>query len=167
MSVSHIAGRFIKFTIGTTSIPYEYEFEVVSGSVSDTAEHEAFLPVGRTIMNVVTHGRTVIYTFQGVLLVDFLPWNEWEAGTLTNTTTSTTTGLTPGTALTNLYVTLNRGGTQVGPGDAIEDFLDEVYHYSANAQVISIEHAFDTGTHQVFNVQIMADGSYETPQLTA
>lgn len=152
-----ISGRFVKFEIGTSTSPYSMEFEVTAGSVSDTAEHEMFLPVGRTIMNVVTHGRTVMYTFQGVLLVSQLPWSEYDTTSLVVTDAR----LTPGTALTNLYVTLNRGGTSTE-----DSYYDEAYHYSAYAQVISFEHAFDTGTHQVFNVQIMADGSYQPPQVS-
>lgn len=166
MSVAHIAGRFVKFQIGESGYPYSYEFEVISGSVSDTAAHETYLPVGRDIMNVVTKGRTVIYTFQGVLLVDYLPWNTFQAGSLAYTTNRISSGLTPGSPVTELYVTLNRTGTLIGTPSEPEDILNEVYHYSAFAQVLSMEHAFDTGNHQVFNVQVMADGSYETPQLT-
>lgn len=160
MSVSHIAGRFVKFEIGTEEYSNTYEFEVISGYVSDTANHDTYLPVGRDIMNVITHGRTVIYTFTGVLLASFLPWNEWEAGDLSNTTRRTTYGLTPGSPVIELYVTLNRGGTSTD-----DSFYDEVFHYSAYAQVLSMEHVFDTGNHQVFSVQLMADGSYETPQI--
>lgn len=155
MSVSHIAGRFVKFEIGTSVSPYTMEFEVTDGTVTDTAEHEVFLPVGRTIMNVVTHGRTVIYTFQGVLLASKLPWSEYDAGTLIVTDPR----LTPGTALTNLYVTLNREGTSTD-----DSYYDEAFHYSANAQVISMEHVYSTSSHQIWNCSIQADGSYLPPQ---
>lgn len=151
---SHIAGRFVKFEIGTSGFSELTEFEIVSGSVSQSVEHQTYLPVGRKVMNVISHGHTVMYTFQGVLLVGATPWNDYDPGTLA----IATNGLTPGETITNLYVTLNRGGTSTD-----DSYYDEIYHYSATAQVLSIEHAFDTGNHQVFNVQIIADGSYQTP----
>lgn len=158
-TVSHLGGRYIKFTIGSLFM----EFEIISGSVNDTAEQETYLPVGRRICNVVTHARQIVYQFTGVLLIEQMPWNTYDAGTLAYSDYGY--GLTPGSAITELYVTLNRGGLLVGPADDPQEYYDEVYHYSAYAQVISMEHVFDTSTHQVFNVKIMADGSYQEPQI--
>ncbi len=163
-TVAHLGGRHIKFTIGSTNL----EFEIISGSVSDTAEQEIFLPVGRRICNVVTHARQITYQFTGVLLVDWMPWAEYSTSSPNYSSDGalpyTTVGLTPGMEVTSLYVYLNRNGTQIGPGDDPLDYIDPVYHYSAYAQVISMEHVFDTSTHQVFNVKLMADGSYWEPQ---
>lgn len=163
MSVAHIAGRFIKFTIGADSGSTTYEFEVLSGSVSDVAQHDLYLPVGRQIMNVVPHGRTVTYSFTGVLLVDFLPWNNFDplGDSDGYYPVYTTTGLTPQQRVYNIVVKLNRGGSFTSD----LEYLDEVYHASSAGYVVSMEHQFDTGNHQVFSVQIIADGSYETPQL--
>lgn len=163
MSVAHIAGRFIKFTIAAESGSFVYEFEIISGSVSDVAQHDLYLPVGRQIMNVVPHGRTVTYTFTGVLLANYLPWNEFDPNDNSDGEypVYTTTGLTPQQQVSNIRVVLNRGGTTTSDFDV----LDEVFHYSQYGYVVSMDHQFDTGNHQVFTVTIVADGSYETPQL--
>lgn len=156
-SVADVSGRVIRFTVDNSN----FEFEITSGSVVDEASHDLYLPVGRRIMNVVTHGRSITYSFQGAILINALPWSNYD----TTTGYPTNSYLTPGTAVENIYVTLNRGGTYIGTEDEPFEFLEEVYHYSSDGQVISMEHAFDTATHQVFNVRLMADGHYLTPQL--
>jgi len=138
-----LSGRQIKFAI-TTNDDDEVEFEIINGNVDHQADQLFYLPVGRQVKNIITHGHIVAFTFQGVLLVKNYPWSR----------------LTPGTSITGMTVVLNRGGTG---GDEWEPDYDEIEHYCSTAQVVRMSHAFDTSTHQVFDITIIADGSYVPP----
>lgn len=145
---TELSGRNIRFEVnvsGDIDNPVPVEYEIISGSVTDVAHENYYLPVNQTVSNIIAHGRVVTYNFQGVLLVKQLPWVDFA----------------PMTQVLNLYVGLNRGGTSTN-----EDYYDEVYHYSEYAVVTQMKHVFDTSTHQVFDVTIVADGSYEKPSLT-
>ena len=108
--------------------------EIISGSVSDVCDTTSYLPTGGSIKRTVAHGRTVTYSFQGALLTSALPF----------------TLLAPGTSVTTLFVepTSDTGGSEHGSTDAV---------------VQSMTHTFDTSTHQVFDVVLIADGNYTPP----
>lgn len=140
-----ISGRFIKFTVNpdASGIANEVEFEIVSGNVQHQVDEQFYLPVGRKVKNVVTHGQMTTFTFQGVLLVKNYPWLY----------------LTPDTEIYQVTVVLNRGGSE----DGDELTYDEIEHYAPTCQIVSMNHVFDTGTHQVFDVSLVADGAYYPP----
>lgn len=110
------------------------EVEIISGSVSDVCDTTSYLPVGGTIKRTVAHGRLITYSFQGAVLTSALPFS----------------ALAPGTSLSTVVVDLDRdaGSSQ---------------HSSTDAVVQSMTHTFDTSTHQVFDVVLVADGEYTPP----
>lgn len=111
-------------------------FEIISGSVSDVADVSEYLPTGTsTIKRHVGHGRKVSYSFTGVLLTANLPFSAH----------------TPGANVTSLTVTLD--STAGSPKT----------HTSTDAVVVSSTHEFDTTTHQVWKVELVADGNYTLP----
>lgn len=111
-------------------------FEIISGSVSDVADVSEYLPTGSsTIKRHVGHGRKVVYSFMGALLSSALPF----------------VAHTPGTNVTSVTVTLD---STAGTPDT---------HASTDAVVLSCTHEFDTSTHQVFRVELAADGNYTQP----
>lgn len=131
-SATDLSGRVIKYEIGSSPV----EFEVISGSVTDTADVSGYLPTGSsTIKRHVGHGREVVYSFTGVLLTAALPFSTH----------------TPGTNVSTITVTLDRAaGTPKT-------------HTSTDAVIRSSSHEFDTTTHQVWKVELVADGSYTLP----
>jgi hypothetical protein len=138
-----ISGRRIRWEYLSNKDLAYYEFEIVGGSVSDHAQVAHYLPIGYKIAHTITYGRIVTYQFTGVLLSDWLPWYD----------------LTPMTPVSQLYVTANR----FIPGNVDPDEPEEVYHYSANAVVASIDHVFETSQAQLFQITIFGDGSYVPP----
>lgn len=130
-SATDLSGRLISFTIGSGPTT----FEIISGSVTDTADVSEYLPTGTsTIKRAVGHGRTVIYSFTGVLLTAGTPF----------------TAMVPGTNVVSITVDLDStSGTQS--------------HTSTDGVVMSLSHEFDTTTHQVWKVEIHADGNYVAP----
>lgn len=131
-SATDLSGRLIKYEIGGTPA----EFEIISGSVNDTADVSEYLPTGTgTVKRHVGHGRKITYDFTGVLLTASLPFATH----------------TPGTNVSTITVTLDR---TAGTPDT---------HASSDAVVVSCSHEFDTTTHQVWRVQLCADGNYTQP----
>lgn len=131
-SATDLSGRLISFSIGASPTT----FEIISGSVTDTADVSEYLPTGTgTVKRAVGHGRTVIYSFTGVLLTASLPF----------------TALTPGTNVVSITVKLD---STAGTPDT---------HTSTDGVVVSMTHEFDTTTHQVWKVEIHADGDYTQP----
>lgn len=130
-SPADLSGKVIKFEVNSTPV----EFLIVSGKVNDDCDQSNYLGTGQSIKATVSHGRLVSYEFEGVLLTTNLPF----------------TTLAPGTAITALKVTLDRGAGS------------PKFHQSANAEVKSMTHTFDTSTHQGFSVSITADGDYTPP----
>lgn len=108
--------------------------EIISGSVSDVCDTTSYLPNGSTVKRTVAHGRLVTYSFQGAILTTALPFSS----------------LAPGTAVSTLFVepTSASGSSE---------------HASSDAVVQSMTHTFDTSTHQVFDVVLVADGNYTPP----
>lgn len=111
------------------------EIKITQGKVSDVCDQSHYLPVGQNIKNTVSHGRLITYTFQGALLTDALPQNT----------------ILPGTEIQSVSVTLDRGA------------MSAQTHASAFAEVQSLEHTFDTTTHQIWDGVLVADGDYTPP----
>lgn len=131
-SATDLSGRLISYTIGSGPTT----FEIIQGSVTDTADVSGYLPTGTsTIKRHVGHGREVVYSFTGVLLTANLPFSAH----------------TPGTNVTSVTVTLD--STAGSPKT----------HTSTDAVIRSSKHEFDTTTHQVFSVELVADGNYTLP----
>jgi hypothetical protein len=131
-SAADLSGRVIKFACGASPTT----FEIISGSVEDSADVSGYLPTGTgTIKRHVGHGRTVTYSFTGVLITTNFPWAI----------------MVPGAAVTNVEVELDQtAGTP-----------DE--HTSTDAVVESMRHEFSTDTHQVWSAVLKADGNYTLP----
>ena len=128
-SAADISGRVIKFAAGAGPTTYE----IISGSVEDSADVSSYLPTGTsTIKRHVGHGRTVTYSFTGALITTNYPW----------------AALVPGTNVVNVEVEVDQ--TQGTPDE----------HTSTDAVVESMRHVFDTSTHQIFEVVLKADGNF-------
>lgn len=130
-SATDLSGRLIQYTLGSGPTT----FEIISGSVTDTADVSGYLPTGSsTIKRHVGHGREVVYSFTGVVLTANLPFSAH----------------TPGSNVTSVTVDLDySAGTS--------------QHTSTDAVIRSISHEFDTTTHQVWKVELVADGNYTLP----
>jgi hypothetical protein len=147
---SDLSGRRIQFQIdrnpfGDTVIPLE--FEIISGDLDDKiVSATSYLPMGQSAGQVFTftqcHGRTVTINFQGALLLSNLPWETIPAGSLVQ----------------KVRITLNRGGD-----DADGVIYDESFHQFDYARVLHCRHLFDTTTHQMFEVQMVAHGTATLP----
>lgn len=148
MPISHLSGRFIIFEVDIQPYAeerYYLEFEIISGSVDDNVtSNTSYLPMGSTFTFHQTQGRTVMVNFQGALLMSNLPWENIPAGKL----------------LSNVAITLNRGGTI-----ADDVVCDESRHFFDFAQTLNCRHTFDTSNHQIWEVSFVAHGTYTPPVL--
>jgi hypothetical protein len=128
-SAADLSGRVIKFAVGGTPTT----FEIISGSMEDSATVSTYLPTGTgTVQRHVGHGRVITYSFTGVLITTNFPWAV----------------MVPGTNVTNVEVELDQ--TQGTPDE----------HTSTDAVVESCRHDFSTDTHQVWSVVLKADGNF-------
>jgi hypothetical protein len=128
-SAADISGRLIKFEIGAGPT----EFEIINGTVEDVAVVTEYLPTGTaTVKRQVGHGRTVTYSFTGVLITTNYPW----------------AAMVPGSNVVSVAVEVDR--SQGTPDE----------HTSSDAVVESMRHEFSTDSHQVWSVVLKADGNY-------
>lgn len=112
------------------------EFEIINGSVNSQGTVTHYCPTGtNTVDRTVAHHKLITYSVQAVLITTNLPGATYE--TLSQ--------------ISSVKVTLDRsaGSPQT--------------HQSTDAVVNSLNWAFDTSTHQVWDMQITADGSYTNP----
>lgn len=131
-SATDLSGRLIKYEIGGTPV----EFEIIEGTLTDTADVSEYLPTGSsTVKRHVGHGRKVEVNLTGVLLTANLPF-------VTHT---------PGTNVSTITITLDR---TAGTPDT---------HAMTDAVIVSTAHEYSTVTHQVWRVQLCADGNYTQP----